>query len=133
MNKHNIKTISKTTHKNDIFENLELHNNLKKSSYQSSIKRIRKQLPKKRHRAFSSFIHARGMDTTHEYVINTISRPYSILVGSIFAFIGTWLAIYLSMHNSYSYNYLLFFIFFIIGYFVETVFEIIIKVFVKYK
>lgn len=129
------KTIKKTTKKTQVVQedSLKLHKQLKTSSYNTSLTRIRKRLPNKKQRAFSRFIHAKGMDSTNDILVATIGRPSSIIGGSIFALIGVGIGVYLSRYYGYSFNYLLLFLFFIMGYAVELLIETIIKFFVRYK
>lgn len=113
--------------------NIRLHKDLKDSSYSQSLKRIRKNLPKNKHRVFSSFIHAKGMDTFNDSVGNILARPRSILAGSLVALIGVIIGIYLAQYYGYSYNYLLLFLFFIFGYVIELIIELIVCFFIKTK
>lgn len=115
----------------DIDDNFKLHQSLKSSSYNSSIKRIRRQLPNKHQRMFSSFIHAPGMDNFNNMLANTLARPKSIIAGSILAMIGVSGGVLLSKYYGYSYNYLLLFIFFIIGYLLELIIELVLKFFIR--
>lgn len=113
--------------------NIGLHKRLRDSSYHSSLGNIRKRLPKKKQRAFSKFIHARGMDSFNDLLANTIGRPNSIIGGSILALVGVSVGAYLAKFYGYSFNYLLLFLLFILGYLVELLIETVIKFFVKYK
>jgi len=113
--------------------NINLHKQLRANSYSSSLGNIRKRLPKKKQRAFSHFIHARGMDTFNDFLVKTVARPNSIIGGSSLALAGIILGVYLAKYYGYSFNYLLLFLLFILGYLIELLFESIIKFFVKYK
>lgn len=114
-------------------ETLRLHKNLKSSSYDSSLKRIRQQLPKKNQKALSGIIHAKGMDSVNDLLINTFARPKSILGGSLLALIGVSIGAYLAKYYGYSYNYLLLFLLFILGYVIEFLVESVINFFVRFK
>ncbi len=114
-------------------ENIKLHRDLKSSSYRSSLKRIRKQLPSSHQRLLSSYVHGRGMDSFNDLVANTIARPKSVLAGSILAAVGVIGSVYLAINYGYSYNYLLMFLFFVFGYLAELIIELIIRFFVRYK
>jgi len=113
--------------------NISLHRQLRANSYSSSLDSIRKMLPKKQQRIFSRFIHARGMDSINDLLSWTIGRPLSIIGGSIFALVGTFIGVYLAKHFGYQYNYLLLFLFFVLGYMIELLIESILKFFVKSK
>lgn len=113
-------------------ENIELHKALKASSYDSSIKRIRKRLPRKNQRLFSSLIHARGMDNFNDLVASTLARPKSILAGSILAILGVITITYMAKSYGYSYNYLLLFMLFIVGYSIEIIIELVIRLILKF-
>jgi hypothetical protein len=123
------KKINKKTAQQE--DNINLHKKLRASSYASSMGNIRKRLPHKQQRAFSRFIHARGMDSFNDLLTKTIGRPNSIIGGSIFALIGTFLAIFLSKYYGYSYNYLLLVLFFVLGYLLELLGETIVGLFIK--
>jgi hypothetical protein len=123
---------SKNKEEIEFSENIKLHKSLKTSSYNSSIKRIRKRLPTKNQRLFSSFVHAHGMDTFNDFVANTIARPKSILAGSILALSGVITITYLAKSYGYSYNYLLLFTLFILGYLLEIIIELIIRLILKF-
>lgn len=117
----------------NILNNMKLHEDLKRSSYKSSTKRIRKQLPKQSQRSFSSYIHAHKMDSLNDMLSATIARPRSILGGSILALLGVLIGVYFSKYYGYSYNYLLLFICFVVGYVIELLVELFIGLFVRYR
>jgi len=116
-----------------IEETMSLQKHLRKSSYYSLLKRVRKQLPKKYQRAFSHFIHAAGMDSGSDLAAHIIGRPLSILVGGLFALVGVCVGIYMSWTYGYSYNFMLLFLFFVLGYVIELLIESIVNIFVRSK
>lgn len=119
--------------KDTVEDNFKLHKQLKTSSYSSSLIQIRKRLPKKKQKAFSHVIHAKGMDSSNDFIANTIARPNSIIGGSLLALVGVLVGVFLSRYYGYSYNYLLLFLLFILGYVIELLIESVIKFFVRYK
>lgn len=128
------KNVNKPSRNDSNLDNsIGLHKDLKANSYSSSLKRIRKQLPSKTQRSFSSYIHAHGMDSTHDLTATTLARPRSILTGSLLAFIGTLVGVYLSKYYGYNFNYLLFFLFYVVGYLIEFLIELIIGFLVRHK
>lgn len=117
--------------KRPIEENMALQKRLKQNSYRELLKRIRRQLPTKQHRAFSRFIHAPGMDSFNDLMSAVIGKPIAIITGSLFALAGVLTGIYLSLANGYSFNYLTLFSFYIFGYAIALLVESLINFFVK--
>lgn len=126
------KKTNKSTSK-DINQTIQLHRDLKASSYDSSINRIRKSLPSSNQRAFSSLIHGHGMDSLNDLVANILVRPKSILAGSILTLVVVTITAYLARSYGYSYNYLLLFLFFIVGYVIGLLLELIFSLFKKHR
>jgi hypothetical protein len=117
----------------NINESINLRKSIKNNSYKKSKVRLRKQLPKKNQRILSSIVHADGMDTLNDLIINTIGRPLSIISGSVFALISTVVGVYYAKKYGFYFNYFLFFLFFILGYVSEIILELCIKFFVNIK
>lgn len=58
------------------------------SSYKKTIKRIQSELDT-HSRLFSKIIHISIVERSGDFIAATIARPNSILLGSLFAFVGT--------------------------------------------
>lgn len=103
-----------------------INKELKNIAYRRTLKRTQNKLPAPA-RAFSKVIHNPIIEATSEVAGKTIARPSGILLGGLFAFIGSSVFLWVSRHYGYEYNYLLFFLFFVGGFFVGLTVELGIK------
>jgi hypothetical protein len=105
---------------------------LKQQTWNRSMTRVRKHLstPSK---AFSKVIHQPVVDSVSRVSEKTVARPSGFLMGSIFAFLGSSVFLWVSRHYGFTYNYLLFFLFFIVGFAVGLLVEALLRVLHKSK
>lgn len=101
-----------------------MHHQLKATAYTRTLHRIQTHL-NPRERSLSRFIHRPGIEKASNIGAQTVARPIGILVGSVFALIGSSLLLYLSKQYGFRYNFLfagaLFIAGFALGLFVELV------------
>jgi len=114
--------LSKPEHMIPVEEDLGLENILKNDAYYSILNDIRGDLNWPQ-RAFSRFIHARGMDRLNDILLKTLARPMALLVGSLASLASQIITITLAKNYGYSYNYLLFLPAFLAGYLLELIIE----------
>jgi hypothetical protein len=67
-------------------------------------------------RALSKVIHQPAVDAVSDLGARTVGRPTGILTGSILAFTGSLLTLYICKHYGYNYNFLLFALLFSAGF-----------------
>ncbi len=99
---------------------------LKDVAYRRTLKRTQSKLAAPE-RAFSKVIHNPVVEAVSEVGSKTIARPSGVLLGGIFAFLGSFTFLWIVRHYGYEYNYLLFALFFIGGFFVGLGVELGIK------
>lgn len=99
---------------------------LKSIAYRRTLKRTQNKLPAPE-RAFSKLIHNPAIETISEVASKTVARPSGILLGGIFASIGSLIFVWVSKHYGYEYNYLLLILFFVGGFFVGLAVELGLK------
>lgn len=99
---------------------------LKNIAYRRTLKRTQSKL-KAPERVFSKFIHNPVVEAVSEVGGKTIARPSGVLLGGIFAFLGSSAFLWIVRHYGYEYNYLLFALFFVGGFFVGLAVELGLK------
>lgn len=109
--------------KKDADQHVLVNGELKNMAYKRTMKRVQKKLPAPA-RAFSKVVHNPAVEAVSEVAGKTVARPSGILVGGIFAFLGSSLFLWITKHYGYEYNYLLFALFFIGGFFVGLIVEL---------
>lgn len=97
---------------------------LKDMAYKRTLTRIRKDLPLPG-RALSRVVHNPVVDAVSEVGAKTIGRPSGLLSGSIFAFLGSSVFLWVAKHYGYEYNFLLFALFFAAGFALGLVIEML--------
>lgn len=103
---------------------------LRDVKYKRTLQSVRKDLsaPEK---ALSKIIHNPIIDAVSSAAEKTVARPSGLLFGSIFAFVGSSLFLYVAKHYGYEYNFLMFALFFLggfgLGLLIELVFRLIKK------
>ena len=88
---------------------------LKNMAFSRLLTRTQKHLSKPE-RLFSKAIHNPAVEKISEVSSKTIARPSGILGGSIIAFFGTTLFLYMAKHYGFEYNYLMFIMLFAGGF-----------------
>lgn len=109
-----------TADESSLVVNRELHD----LTWNRSITRIRKKLPLPE-KALSKVIHQPVVNAVSGAAGKTVARPSGVLMGSIFAFLGSSFFLYASKHYGFRYNYLMFLLFFVGGFFVGLIVEAI--------
>jgi hypothetical protein len=97
---------------------------LKTVAWSRQMTRTRKRL-RAPDRAFSKVIHSPVIDKPSELIGNTIARPQGMLWGSVFAFVGTSVLLWVTNHYGYEFNYLLVVLLFLGGSLFGTAIEAI--------
>lgn len=98
---------------------------LKKNTLNRTLARIRKQLPASS-RTLSKVVHQPVVDAVSQVGGQTIARPSGLLGGSIVAFVGSSIFLWMANHYGFTYNYLLFAILFVGGFAVGMALEFLI-------
>lgn len=111
---------------------LYVNQELKEQTWNRSMTRVRKHLSAP-NRAFSKVIHQPAVDVVSRAGAKTVARPSGLLMGSIFAFLGSSFFLWMSKHYGFRYNYLVFFMFFVGGFAVGIVVEMLMFVFRRKK
>jgi hypothetical protein len=91
-----------------------------------TLKRVQKELNAPQ-RTLSKVVHAKPVEIVSAAGEKTIARPFGLLGGGLFAFIGSLVTFYTAKHYGFRYNLLLFFMLFVLGYLVATLFEILVR------
>lgn len=111
---------------------LYVNKELKEQTFKRSMTRVRKQLSTPS-RAFSKVIHQPAVDAVSRVGGKTVARPSGLLMGGIFAFIGSSFFLIMAKHYGFRYNYLMFVLFFAGGFAVGLVVEMLLFVFRRKK
>jgi len=99
---------------------------LKKQKYSRTLQSIRKDLSVPE-RAFSKVVHNKVVDSLSAGAEKTVARPSALLAGSVCAFIGSSVFLYIAKHYGYEYNFLLFVIFFASGFVLGLFVELLVR------
>jgi hypothetical protein len=102
-----------------------MQQSLKTTAYDRTLQSVRQRLPKQA-QLFSKVAHNKTVEAISNVSAKTVARPSGLLVGSIFAFVGSLLLLYFSKHYGFTYNYALFMLLFICGFLLGAVIELII-------
>ena len=102
--------------------NLYVNDDLKSLKYKRTLQAVRKDL-KPSERVLSKVIHNKAVDAASEVAGKTIARPSGFLVGSIFAFVGSSVFLWISRHYGYEYNFLMFAMLFVAGFMIGLLVE----------
>jgi hypothetical protein len=100
------------------------HQSLKAGAYQRTLSQVRQRLPKAA-RTFSKLVHSPTIEALSEVSSKTVARPSGLLGGSIGAFTGSVIILYMANHYGFRYNYSLFLILFVGGFLVGLGFELL--------
>lgn len=100
---------------------------LKEDTWNRTMTRVRKKLPASS-RAFSKVVHQPVVDAVSRASEKTVARPSGLLMGGIFAFLGSSFFLWMARHYGFEYNYLLFFMFFVGGFLVGLIVEMLLYV-----
>ena len=103
---------------------------LKEIKYKRTLQSVQRGLstPEK---TLSKVIHNPAVDAVSSAAEKTIARPSGLLAGSIFAFIGSSVYLYISKHYGYEYNFLLFALLFFGGFGLGLLIELVYKLIKK--
>jgi|ERR1700741_4446388 len=104
-----------------------VHKQLKTDSYKSTLRKIQSSLPMPQ-RIASRVIHQPVVDAVSNATAKTVARPSAFLGGSIVAFIGSAVFLYMAKHNGYTYNYAVLFVLFIGGFALGLVLELLARI-----
>jgi hypothetical protein len=107
--------------KNEIRSKMKPSRALYKKTYRNTLKSARVH-HKTSKNAFSRVLHAKGMDSLHEYLALALFNPKILLAGAVSSLLGEIFSISMSEIFGYSYNYLLFAYFFVLGYVLSMVY-----------
>jgi hypothetical protein len=107
-----------------------VHQQLKSEAYDRALQRMRHHLSAPE-RALSKVIHSPGMETATEISAKTIGRSFGLLLGAVFALLGSAFLLYSSKQNGFSYNYAVFLLLFLAGYILGVTLELATKPFRK--
>lgn len=107
-----------------------INKELKGMAYSRTMTRIRKDLPLPE-RAFSRIIHNRAVESVSELGAKTLARPSGVLMGGLFAFVGSSVFLWVSKYYGYEYNFLMFSALFIAGFFLGLALEFLFRLFKK--
>ena len=102
-----------------------VQHSLKADAFNRTLTKIRHRLSKP-DRAFSKLAHNDAIDKISAIGSQTIARPSGVLAGSICAFTGSSVLLYLSKHYGFRYNYLVFFGLFIGGFLLGSLLELVV-------
>lgn len=100
-----------------------INRELKNMAFNRTLRRTQSKLPAPA-RAFSKVIHQPVVEAVSDAAGKTIARPSGMLLGGIFAFVGSSIFLWVSRHYGYEYNFLLFLAFFIGGFFIGLLVEL---------
>ena len=109
-----------------------VNRDLKDLKYERTLKSVQKELPAAE-RAFSKLIHNSAVDAISNGAEKTVARPSGLLAGSIFAFVGSSVFLWICRHYGYEYNFLLFALFFLGGFALGLLIELLWRVYKKAK
>lgn len=98
---------------------------LKQQTFHRTLTRVRKQLSAP-NRALSKVVHQPVVDAVSQATGKTIARPSGLLGGSIVAFVGSSVFLWMAKYYGFSYNYLLFAMLFVAGFALGMIIELVI-------
>jgi hypothetical protein len=99
-----------------------IRKDIKEIQFNRAMTRVRKKLSVPS-RAFSRVIHVSAIDKSSEFIGKTVARPSGLLAGSVIAFVGTSILLWVTRYNGYEYNYLLVILLFVGGLIIGTAAE----------
>ncbi len=105
---------------------------LKAVSLKNELRSIRQRLPLDQ-KILSKTIHQPVIRKASDVTSKTIARPIGLLVGGIFAFVGSLIYFFFDKYIGINYNYLVFVLLFILGYVVASLFELLSRSFTRTK
>lgn len=101
---------------------LNVNRELKAITLRRELKNIQRKLPAPQ-RVLSKLIHQPAVRVTSEIAGKTITRPSGFLGGSLVAFLGTSIYLYMAKDGGFSYNYFVFLALFAGGFIVGLILE----------
>jgi hypothetical protein len=125
--KHEHDTDKQKNEKHEAVHPVLVNRELKDMAYRRTLKRAQRHLPAPV-RAFSKIVHNPIVDATSEVAGKTVARPSGVLLGGLFAFLGSSVFLWATRHYGYEYNYLMFALFFVGGYFIGLCVELGIRI-----
>ena len=107
-----------------------VRSDLKDIKYKRTLQSVRKDLSAP-DRVLSSLIHNPVVDALSAAAEKTVARPSGLLAGSLTAFVGSSIFLYIAKHYGYEYNFLLMTLLFIGGFFAGLIIELGLRLFKK--
>jgi len=105
---------------------------LKAISLKNELESIRQKLPFGQ-KILSKTIHQPVIRKASDMTSRTIARPIGLLVGGIFAFVGSLVYFFFDKYIGIDYNYLVFILLFVLGYIIASLIELLSKSFTRTK
>lgn len=99
------------------------HKQLKVQNYNRTLSHIQSRL-KGPEKGFSKVIHSNAVDKVSSLSAQTVARPLGLMVGGLFAFVGSLLVLLTAKHYGFNYNFSIFLLLFVGGYLLGTVLEL---------
>ena len=109
-----------------------VHKALKKDSYKRTLTKIQSHLSAPQ-RVMSKVIHQPVVDAVSNATAKTVARPSGFLGGSIIAFLGSSVFLYMAKHYGYTYNYAVLFMLFVGGFALGLILELLVRTFFRRK
>lgn len=103
-----------------------VNRDLKDTKYKRTLQSVRKDLSAPE-RALSKVVHNPVVDAISTTAEKTVARPSGLLAGSICAFVGSSLFLWIAKHYGYTYNFLLMTIFFAGGFVIGLLIEFLLR------
>jgi Ca2+-dependent lipid-binding protein len=103
-----------------------VNKDLKSIKYKRTLQSVQKDL-KPAERVLSKVMHNEKVDAISEIAGKTIARPSGFLTGSIFAFVGSSVFLWVTKHYGYEYNFLFFVMLFAAGFALGLLVELMLR------
>lgn len=122
--KHDKQPLSAETNIQNEVPDLAISHQVKAISLDRTLRKLQRQMSSPE-RVLSKVVHQPTVDRISEFSSKTVARPSGILSGGVFAFLGSFIFLYISKHYGYKYNYLLFALFFVGGFILGLIIELL--------
>jgi hypothetical protein len=109
-----------------------VHKQLKNDAYKRTIHKVQSKLHAPE-RVLSRVIHQPAVDAASNVAAKTVARPSGFLGGSLVAFIGSAVFLYMARQYGFSYNYAVVFMLFVGGFFLGLILELFIRLIFRSK
>lgn len=114
---------TKESEKTELEQPVLINKELKQMTYKRTLRKTQNKLPAP-YKTLSKVIHQPVVEAVSEVAGKTVARPSGVLMGGVFAFIGSSLFLWISKHYGYEYNFLLFLSFFAGGFIIGILVEL---------